>query len=328
MQGRNWSLKLAPYPSRQRYLDTVARLGAHFSPPLLAPVKKKRGRKESPPLAPIAADAVEATLVALAELLDVDYLLFVTVSSEGSSVHLKGTFYSVFGMHAVDEKVPRDAKIIDSVRRLLLAASDLEVLKKSLAEQQVEEQHRRLVRWADDLLEGVSGGRDQLMRRVVQWELVGDKKKAELFAATAGEVAALEAEARQARADAAADPQGTRNNLDRVAKGWKELEPKVRSLLAWDVERAIQAMRGKQLAEMREAAAERLLTLKERLAEKQDRLEKTALRVFSREMKEMEKWQKAVDKLLSGDPLSTEARGLLYRILLKEAEIRRLLKLI
>lgn len=328
LQGRSWSLALEPYPSRQRYLDTVARLGAYFSPPAPAPTKKRRGRKDPPALEPIAPDALEATLVALTDLLDVDYLLFITVSTEGSSILLKGSFYSVFGLHAVNETVARDARIIDTVRRLLLAVSDLEVLKKSLAEQQVEEQHRRLVRWADDLLEGIGGGRDTLMRRVTQWELVGEKKKAALFAATAGEVAALEAEARQARAEAAGDPQGTRESLDRVARGWKDLEPKVRSLLAWDVERALQAMRGKQLAEMRDAAGERLVTLKERLEEKKGRLEKNALRTFSRDMKDMEKWRKKVDRLLASDPLSDEARGLLYRILLKEAEIRRLLKLI
>jgi len=331
LQGRNWNLKLAPYATRQRYLDTVARLGVHFSPPPAAPVKKKRkrrGRKVPPPLPPIAADALEATVGSLAELLDVDYLLFVTVSTAGSGIHLKGVFYSVFGLHRVDEKVPRDAKIIESVRALLLAASDLEVLKKSLAEQRTEEQHRRLVRWADDLLEGISGSRSMLMRRVEQWELVGEKKKAVLFAATAGDVAALEAQARQARAGASSDPQGTRKNLDGVATAWKNLEPKVRSLLAWDIERALAAMKGEQLSTMKEAAVERLEGLQELLAEKSDRLEKTARRTFNKDMKDMAKWVKSADKLLARDPLSNEARGLLYRILLKEAEIRRLLKLI
>lgn len=329
LQGRQWNLVLAPYPSRQRYLDTVARLGAHFSPPAVPEKKRKRGRRhQSPSPAPIAADALEATISSLVELLDVDYMLFATVSTEGSAIRIRGVFYSVFGLHRLDETVKRDATIIESVRKLLLAASDLEVLKKSLADQRTEDQHRRIIRWADDMLSGISGGRTTLMRRVVQWELVGQKKKATLFAATAGEVAALEAKARQARADATTAPKEARRSLDDVAASWKKLEPKVRSLLAWDIERALQSMRGDQLAEMEEAAAARLETLKKLLAEKSDRLEKTALRTFARDMKDMAKWSATANKLLAKDPLSADARGLLYRILLKEAEIRRLLTLI
>ncbi len=331
LQGRNWSLKLLPYPSRQRYLDTVKRLGVHFSPAPAAPVKPKRRKKRKPksaPLPPIEDAALEGTVAALSELLDVDYLLFVTVSTEGSDIRLKGVFYSVFGLHKVDEKFKRDAKIIESVRTVLLAASDLDVLKKSLAEQRTDEQHRRLVRWADDLLEGISGSRTTLMQRVEQWELVGQKKKAVLFAATAGDVAALEAQARQARSLASSDPEGTRKSLDSVAKDWKGLEPKVRSLLAWDIERALRGMRSEQLVAMKDNASERLEELKVLLAEKSEMLEKTARRAFAKDMARMAKWGKAVDKLLAKDPLSTEARGLLYRILLKEAEIRRLLKLI
>jgi hypothetical protein len=331
LQGRNWNLKLAPYPSRQRYLDTVKRLGDYFSPPPVAPEKpkrRKRGKSTPAPLPAIADDALEGTIAALSELLDVDYLLFVTVSTEGSEIRLKGVFYSVFGLHKVDEKFKRDSKIIESVRSVLLAASDLEVLKKSLAEQQTEEQHLRLVRWADDLLEGIAGSRTTLMRRVEQWELVGQQKKAILFAATAGDVAALEAQARQARAAATSDPQGARKSLDGVATAWKGLEPKVRSLLAWDIERALAAMQSEQLVEMKDVTAKRLVELKELLTEKSEKLEKTARRAFAKDMESMKKWGKTVDKLLAKDPLSKEARGLLYRILLKEAEIRRLLKLI
>lgn len=332
LHGKNWKLKVSPYASRQRYLDTVARLGAYFAPVAPQPEKdrskKKRGAKVVAPLEPLSEGDVEGALAAVAELLSVDYLLYLTVATEGSTIRLTGAFYSIFGLTRLNETLPRDARIIESAREILLTASDLEVLKKSLAEQKVEERQRRLVRWADELLLGISDGRTSLLARADQWELVKQPRKAEMFRATAKEVSVLEEKARGGRSSAAADPEGATGTLDEVARAWKDLEAKVRSLLAWDIERALRDKQVAELADMMQAVVDALVELKGLLEKKSGVLDKRARGTFAKDLKEMEKWRAQANKLLAKDPLSTEARGLLYRILLKEAELRRLLSLI
>jgi hypothetical protein len=332
LHGRGWKITLQPFANRTRYLDSEARLRRHFSPvPAEDGAKKKKGRgrkKKEEPVQPLTADEAERLLLSLSELLSVDYLLYVTVATEGGSIRMRGAFATALGVLPVDAAVARDVRIIDSVREVLLKASDVAAQRKELASLEAAQQRERLARWADDLLADVDSATLTLGQRGKQWALVGQEKKAELFAQTAADTGAMARRLRSARELAVSDPERAREGISDVADEWKELEGKVRSLLAWDIERAIYGQRTREMRELEEDATQKLKDARALLDAKREKLAPKDHANFEKELQGLRKLLEEAHKLMLKDPVSTDARGRLYRILIKEAEIRRLLSLI
>jgi len=323
LDGDKWRLTLRPIESRTRFLDTRTRLLTHYLPPPAPPAGKK---KLPPPPAPLSADAVEANLRALSELLAADCLLFLGVTSEGNSMRLKGAFVSTFGIFQVDTLVARDLKVIESVRSVVMEASDLDRQKTQLAQLAGEQKLTRLTAWADELGNGMSGGEGSLMERARGWKTVGQPQKAELFAATAADVAVLKARVLAARARIAAEPDAARDALDQCATDWKVLEPKVRSLLAWDLDGAFRARQAKEIREMLDSGRSRFDTVRKLRSELRTSVDKNELKDMDKQLGMMEKSFNEAEALLRKDPLSPEAKRLIYRAVIAETELRRRLE--
>jgi len=67
--------------------------------------------------------------------------------------------------------------------------------------------------------------------------------------------------------------------------------------------------------------------VKELAKEKDAALEKKERRGLKKQLKKMDKWLKKAAKLIKKDPLQAEARLILFRVLILEAELKRTLSL-
>ncbi len=324
LDGDKWKITLRPIESRTRFLDTRNRLLSSYFPPPAPPPGKK---KTPPPPAPLSADESERLLSALSELLSADCLLFLGVTSEGGgSMRLRGAFVSTFGVFPVDTLVARDLKVIESVRAVVMEASDLERQKTQLAQLAGEKKLSRLSAWADELQGAMASGEGNLMDRARGWKTVGQPQKAELFAATAADVSVLKGRVLTARGRIAAEPDAARDALDLCATEWKVLEPKVRSLLAWDLEGAFRARQAKDIREMYDSARSRLDSVRKMRTELRTSVDKNELKDMDKQLGTVEKSLNDADGLLRKDPLSAEAKRQIYRAVLLETELRRRLE--
>ena len=330
LNGAKWKVALDPYESRQRFLDTSKRLLRYYAPKVADQGKKKRsqGRGKKKELAPPADQAeAERLLRALTELFSADYLLFLAVASEGNNIKANGVFISHFGVQPISLTVARDATIIKNVRELLLDATDLEKQKKKLATLAASEKQQRLRDWGRGLLDEMESKEAILSRRAEQWVEVAQPRKAELFVQTTEDVGAVLTGVRAAMTKVESDPESARKGLEVGAEKWKVLEPKVRSLLAWDIERAIRLKKTRSVEKMVTSARSKLDSLARLYDEKRKVLDKKEARRMAKEMRTLKKEMARIDKLMRSDPLGGDVKKSAYKVFVKEAELRRLLGL-
>jgi len=149
----------------------------------------------------------------------------------------------------------------------------------------------------------------------------------ELFATTSADVSvALEA-VRNAYEGNRLETAKLAKELDRHNREWNTLQEKVRSLLAWDVDGALKNRRIAEVKKLDSRAREKLSAVKELAKEKDAALEKKERRGLKKQLKKMDKWLKKAAKLIKKDPLQAEARLILFRVLILEAELKRTLSL-
>ena len=331
LHGTRWKVSIDPYESRRRFLETGQRLIRYYAPETAETEKKKKKKRrrkkkhdEESSLAPPADEAeAERLLRSLTDLFAADYLLFLTVAAEGGNIRLNGAFVSHFGLEPITATVVRDATVIKTVRELLLDATDLERQKKKLAGLTASHKQERLQDWGRDLLEELEGNEQILSTRARQWVEVAQPRKAELFVRTTEEVTAVLGGVREAMARVESDPEAARKGLGQAVAQWKTLEPKVRSLLAWDIERAIRLKKTKLVEQMVSNAQGKLDSLSELFDEKSKALDRKEHRRFSKELRGLKKEMATVDKLMRSDPLSERVKKSAYRIFVREAELRR-----
>jgi len=331
LHGNTWKVSLLPIESRRRYLETTEKLLDHFAPEARQPKepkskRKKRRKKKKAAPPPPPPDPVKL-LESLVSTLKVDYLLFLAVTADGNRIRLRGAFVSQFGVYAISEQIPRNMKIIESVRRILLAASDLDSQKDQLVKLRAAEQQQRLDSWARGMVEQMASGEQTLLERARLWNLVDQPKKAELFAKTSAEVLVMLKRARGAMEKTASNPEEARKELDLCEEEWKQLGSKVRSLLAWDVHAAMRARKTRKLKKLADSAREKLEGLLKLREKKNETLDKKEARALDKELKQM---GRTLDKLEVGmrkDALSIDVRTTLYGVLIREAELKRRLSL-
>jgi hypothetical protein len=326
LNGTRWKVAIEPYESRERFLKTGRRLLRYYAPEAAEAVrkKKKRGKDKGLDLSP-PADAAEADrlLRSLTDLFAADYLLFLTVSTEGDKIQIRGAFVSHFGTEPISATVVRDATIITTVRELLLEATDLEKQKKKLVGLAASHKQERLQDWGHSLLEELEGSERILSVRAQKWVEVAQPRKAELFVQTTEEVTVVLGGVREAMARVESDPEAARKGLEESVARWKSLEPKVRSLLAWDIERAIRLKKTKVVEEMVSNARGKLDALSLLLDEKRKALDRKEQRRFDKELRALKKEMTKLDKLMRTEPLSESVTRGAYRIFVREAELRR-----
>ncbi|MBM4372835.1 MAG: PEGA domain-containing protein, partial [Deltaproteobacteria bacterium] len=314
LEGSRWGLTLRPIESLGRHRDTREKLLDHYFP-------ERAGK--APPPAPLAEEEAEHLLRALMGILQGDCLLFVAVGSEGDKVRLKGAFVTSFGLRPVEAVVGRDLAIIDSVRKVVLEVSDVEKLKGDVAQERAARHKDRLDEWAGSLAAAMAEGEAQLMDRAGGWKLVGEGQKAELFAKTAGEVACLRERVVQARKRIGAEPDAAAETLDACASEWKGLGEKVRSLMAWDIQAASRALHAREIRSLLESGTTRLKELKQTKGGLRVQVDRDIMRELDRVLADAEKSLADAEKLMKKDALAPEARRLLFRALIGEAELAR-----
>lgn len=317
LDGDRWKLSLKEIESRGRYLQTVERLAAHYGPPRA----KKEGKIQ--PL----ADA-DSALASLRALLKSDHLLFLCVWAEDSKIRLRGAFESSFGAYPIDTAVERDAKVIDSIRAILLEASDVDKHKERLALEEASKRRERLIAWGGELVAQLRADESTLMMRAKQWALVGEPKKAELFAATAAEVSVLAARGELAKRKIDTAPEEAVKEFAALSEDWKQLGEKVRSLLAWDIAGALRRRDLKEIHGLATLARSRLDELSRLLKQKKGALKQKERARVEKRVKQLTIWFEQVENLMRKDPLGFQARRLLFRILIRLAELDRRLKLL
>jgi hypothetical protein len=327
LHGLTWTIKLKPFAARTRYLRIVERLRLYYSPLPEQPTgknrKKRRKKSSEQELQRPADDQVESLLASLQKLLNVDYLLFVIVRSEGSTINLDGSFISAFGIRSLKTSAKRDATIIESVRETLLAITNVESQKEELARKQEVQARSRLDNWASNLHQNVTYAELRLVQRGELWSQAGKARKAQVFSVTAKELRELLDDVRQARLVVSKQPEEARKQLDAVSKKWRIAEGKFNSVMAWDIDRVIQGGQVKAAGELATYTHNQLKTLKEVVDQKLPAVDKKLQKDILKLMKNMNRWREAADKKMAKNPLDDEARKLLYRILIKQAHLRR-----
>ena len=333
LHGKKWEVSLTPIESRSRFLEKQKRLLHHFAPDAFkaeeppAGKKRRKKKKDKAVAAPRPIEDVEAELDSLRVLLKSDYLLFLAVTSSGASIRLRGAFLSRFGMFEIDQTTQRNSRIIESVRKIVLAATDLDKQKDTLVQLNKERQAAKLAAWANDLVGQMEDDRQELIRRSGMWKIVGQAKKAELFATTSADVLVLLEQTRQARADAVANPEEALARLDKHSEAWKQLGSKVRSLLAWDLEAAIRGRRVKRMKDLLESAGQKHLEVGELWDKKRELFDPKQAKDLDNELKQMGLTLAKLESGFRKAPLSVETKTSIYAMLLRQAELSRRLAL-
>ena len=328
LHGKAWEVGLKSIESRSRYLSTLERLRVGYGgePKQVKKKKKrrkKRGREEEAP--PVVNK--ERLLYSLHDLLSADHLFFGVVSSGDTTITVRGAFVSSWGIVPIEENLPRDMAVIESVRKLVLDVSDTGKHKKAFADLAAREAHAGQMARYRKMTGEMESGRRELLVRATKWDVLGESKKVELFATTAADVSvALEA-LRNAYEGSRLETAELRRELNRHAREWNTLQSKVRSLLAWDVDGAIKSRRIEEVKKLDARARKKLGVVKELAKEKDAVLEKKERRGLKKQLKMMDKWLKKAAKLMKKDPLQAEVRLILFRVLILEAELKRTLSL-
>jgi len=329
LHGKAWEMELRSIESRSRYLSTLERLRVAYGgePKQEKKKKKKRRRRKQGPVEekpPVDGDAL---LYSLHELLRGDHLFFGVVSSGETTITVRGAFVSSWGIVPIEENLPRDMAIIESVRKLVLDVSDVGKHKKAFADLAAREAHAGQMARYRKMTGEMEAGRSELSVRATKWDMLGEAKKVELFATTAADVSvALEA-LRNGYEGSRLETAKLARELDRHAREWNSLQSKVRSLLAWDVDGAIKNRRVAEVKTLDARARDKLEVVKALAKEKDAALEKKERRGLKKQLKMMDKWLKKVAKLIKKDPLQAEVRLILFRVLILEAELKRTLSL-
>ncbi len=328
LHGKSWDVELRSIESRSRYLSTLERLRVGYGgePKQVKTKKKRRKKRKKEEAAPPPVDK-ERLLYSLHDLLAADHLFFGVVSSGETTITMRGAFVSSWGIVPIEENLPRDMAVIESVRKLVLDVSDVGKHKKAFADKAAGRAHAAQVARYRKMTGEMEAGRRELLVRASKWGVLGETKKVELFATTSADVSvALEA-VRNAYEGNRLETAKLAKELDRHNREWNTLQEKVRSLLAWDVDGALKNRRIAEVKKLDSRAREKLSAVKELAKEKDAALEKKERRGLKKQLKKMDKWLKKAAKLIKKDPLQAEARLILFRVLILEAELKRTLSL-
>jgi hypothetical protein len=279
----------------------------------------KPARKEPPDQAKV--------LETVRTILGADSILYICVGSAGNSMRLTGEFRSAWGSLSVNDEVPRDLNVVESVKGVVLKYTDVVKQKEEAKAAALQKEKDDYAAWVAGVTAALDLAERELMVRGRKWEIAGEAKKAELFGRTAGEVAALRQCAAAAEETRLADAEAGKKAFSGCTREWELLEPKVRSLLAWDVDAAVRAKEVREIEALSARAATGLAEVRKLFNEKKPLLAKPEAKRFGDEVKGLEKAMKEADKLGRKDPLSRERRRLLYKVLITEAELTRLLSL-
>lgn len=328
LHGKVWEVGLKSIESRSRYLSTLERLRVGYGgePKQVKKKKKRRKKRGKEKAAPPVLDK-ERLLYSLHDLLAADHLFFGVVSSGETTITVRGAFVSSWGIVPVEENLPRDMAVIESVRKLVLDVSDVGKHKKAFADQAARRAHAGQTARYRKITGEMESGRRELLVRASKWDVLGETKNVELFATTAADISvALEA-LRNGYEESRLETDKLARELDRHSQEWNTLQSKVRSLLAWDVEGALKSRRISEVKKLNSRAREKLGIVKELAKEKNAALEKKERRQLKKQLKKMDKWLRKVAKLMKKDPLQSEVRLILFRVLILEAELKRTLSL-
>jgi hypothetical protein len=327
LHGTEWKVELKAIESRSRYLSTLERLTRALAPaPAVPPTgPKPKGKKPKEPEPPPADPT--ALMLSLHRLLGSDYLLFAVVSSTGSAITVKGGFVTALGVVPVDVTVARDLTVIDSVRKVVLDASDVEKQKQDVAAAEKRKAAETVTGGMKAMLTDMQSCRSELMTRSRKWAMVGEPAKAELFATTAADISVMLEQARRVDADAAADPVAAARQVNELQGRWDPLRTKVRSLLAWDVDGAIHARKVAEAKAIAESAGTRLADVRKLAEEKKAKIDPAEAKQLARTFKDADKWLADAARLTRKDPLDPAARILHFRTLILAGELERKLNL-
>jgi hypothetical protein len=337
LDGSKWTLTVKPIETRSRFLDLQKRLAALYAPESVLPAdpgkekkgKPKKGKEAAPPPPPPPPADPEELLTSLATILSADLALFIVVSTDetGGRIRLRGGFLSPYGLHAIDESIYRDAAIIESFRKAILAATDLEQQKTELATLKAEKQRTRLLAWADALGRETAAAESALDERGALWQLAGQPQKAAHFGETGAAASVLAGRIEMARQKIDAAPDETRKELDSCAGEWKQLESKVRSLMAWDIETAFRTRSIEEVRTMGAALNKGIGQARALLEEKKAKLDPQELIRVNQELALLDGDSGRLGGMLAKGPLEADTRRLLYGLMIRQAELRRRLAL-
>ncbi len=222
LSGTTWELTLRPLDGKARRDEYLSRLTRRF----------ESGAGE------IGGDVVR-WMTDLRGLLRSDAMLFLLVSREENDLWLRGLFVSAQGYSAVDERVGFDASVLEELDRVVRKASDREAQAKERELRTRTGQERELRRWAEELSAELGERLPSLRSRREEWLRVGDSTKVALFEQTISAMEELVVQVEDALEDGGEDRERRRRNLRELTREVRAQEERFRSVMSWNVGRAL-----------------------------------------------------------------------------------------
>jgi hypothetical protein len=306
LSGTTWELTLRPLDGKARRDEYLSRLTRRF----------ESGAGE------IEGDVVR-WMTDLRALLQSDAMLFLLVSREGENLWLRGLFVSAQGYSAVDERVSFDASVLEELDRVVRKASDLEAQAKEREHRTRTGQEQELRRWAEELSTEIGDRLPRLRSRQEEWRRVGDNNKVALFEQTVAAMEALAVRVKNALGDGGQDLERRGSTLRELTREVRAQEERFRSVMSWDVGRALTDDLADELDRLI-AEGESLLQELRAAFPSGGAVRPGRRRVAPSEPDRLGSQMKAIRQELRADPWNEGVQGRLYAVLV---EIHRLVRL-